>query len=233
MCTLVLALALPAAALAGGGTGHHSDHRTTSTAGGKNAAWICKALRAQDPKAFVKAFGTNHTMRNAYGKCVSAHARSSKTHGVTLTFHNVTVSSTGTVTSSGASGCQFTDAGCTVMSSGTLLGTVGGTYTSSWTILWKQATSNGQGGYCAPASGTTTLTLPKVGTLTKSEHGTVCEVGATGTNVEHVLNGGTFSVSGGTGLLSNASGSGSVTFDQKTDGSVTGSETFDSLSVTL
>jgi hypothetical protein len=233
MCALAVALALPAAALAGGGKGHHHHHRGASETGAKNAAWLCKTLRARDPAAFAKAFGTNHNLRNAYGKCVSAQARSAKTHGVTLTLHDVTVASAGTVTSAGASGCQFTDAGCTVTSSGSLLGVVGGTYTSSWTILWKQATSNGAGGYCAPASGTTTLTVPKIGTLSKTEQGTVCEVGPTGTDVEHVLNGGTFSVSGGSGLLAHASGSGSVSFDQKPGGSVTGSETFDTLTVTL
>lgn len=236
ICTLLLALALPAAALAGGHK-HQSTHATTSA--GKNAAWICKALRAQDRSAFATAFGSNHNTRNAYGKCVSAHARSQKTHGVTLTFHNLVVDSSGTITSGGADGCQFTDAGCTVTSSGSLLGVVHGTYTSTWTILWKQATSNGQGGYCAPATGTTTLSAAGIGTLTKSEQGTVCEVGATGSNVEHVLNGGTFDVTGGTGLLSKVAGNGTVSFDQKPGstsaegGAVTGSETFATLSVTL
>ena len=186
-----------------------------------------------------KAFGKNHNLRNAYGKCVSAHARSTKTHGATLTFHNLVVSSTGTVTSPGAADCQFSDAGCTVTSAGSLVGVVGGTYASSWTILWKQATSNGAGGFCAPATGTTTLSVVGIGSLTKSEQGTVCEVGATGSNVEHVLNGGTFTVSGGTGLLTHSSGTGTVSFDQKPGdtsaegGAVTGSETFDTLSVTL
>jgi hypothetical protein len=235
LCALLLALALPTAALAG----HGKAHRSTPATGTKNSAWICKALRAQDPAAFAKAFGKNINSRNAFGKCVSAHARSTKTHGRTLTFHNLVIGSTGTVTDGGASGCQFTDAGCTVTSSGTLLGKVGGTYTSTWTILWKQATSNGQGGFCAPATGTTTLTLPKLGALTKSESGTVCEVGATGDNVEHVLNNGTFNVMSGTGVFSNATGSGTVTFDQKpgttsaVGGAVTGSETFDTLTVTL
>lgn len=238
MCTLLLALALPAVAVAGAGKGHH-PHHARPTSGQKNAAWMCKALRKQDASAFAKAYGKNHNRRNAYGKCVAAHARSTKTHGVTLTFHNLVVNSTGTVTSGGTNDCQFTDAGCTVTSSGSLLGVVGGTYASTWTILWKQATSNGQGGYCAPATGSTTLTLPNLGTLTKSEQGTVCEVGSTGSNVEHVLNGGTFTVSGGSGLLSHATGSGTVSFDQKPGdtsaegGAVTGSETFDTLTVTL
>jgi hypothetical protein len=240
ICTLLVALALPAAAVAGGGKGHHPSHPTKATINAtKNAAWMCKALRRQDPGAFAKAFGKNHNLRNAYGKCVSARAHSTKTHGAKLTFHNLVVNSTGTVTSSGPADCQSSTAGCTVTSAGSLDGVLGGTYTSTWTILWTQATSNGQGGYCAPATGTTTLSIAGIGTLTKSEQGNVCEVGATGSNVEHVLNGGTFTVSDGSGLLSSSSGSGTVSFDQKPGdtsaegGAVTGSETFDTLSVTL
>lgn len=236
LCALALALAIPAAAAAKGPRPHPHHAVTAAT---KNSAFACKALRHQDPAAFAKAFGTNGNTRNAYGKCVAAHARGKHLQGVTLTFHDVTVSSTGTVTSAGASGCQFTSAGCTTTSAGTLNGILGGTYSSTWTILWQQATSNGQGGYCAPATGTTTLSVPAIGSLTKSEQGTVCEVGATGSNVEHVLQNGTFSTTGGTGLLSNASGTGTVTFDQKpgstdaTGGAVTGAETFSTLTVTL
>jgi hypothetical protein len=233
--TLVLALLVPAAAVAAG----PKPKPAAPAAVAKNSAWLCKALRAQDKAAFTKAWGTNANGRNAYGKCVSAHAKQKTLHGVTLTFHNVVVGSTGTVTGSGTEGCQFTDAGCTVTSTGTLNGIVGGTYSSSWTILWKQATPNGSGGFCAPATGTTTLTLPIVGTLTKTEQGTVCEVGATGANVEHTLTGGTFTVSSGTSLFNGSTGSGTVSFDQKPGtptalgGAVTGSETFSTLTVTL
>jgi hypothetical protein len=236
LCALALALAIPAAAAAKAPKPH--VHHTV-TAAAKNSAFVCKALRTQDPRAFAKAFGTNGNTRNAYGKCVSAHARSRHLQGVTLTFHNVTISSTGTVTNGGTSGCQFSSSGCTITSAGTLNGILGGTYSSTWTILWQQATSNGQGGYCAPASGTTTLSIPAIGSLSKSEQGTVCEVGATGSNVEHVLQNGTFSTTGGTGLLSKATGTGSVSFDQKpgatdaTGGAVTGAETFSTLSITL
>jgi hypothetical protein len=236
LCALALTLAIPAAAAAKAPKPHP---RHAAAVMAKNSATMCKALRAQDPVAFRKAFGVNHNGRNAYGKCVAAHARATHLHGVTLTFHNVTISSAGTVTNGGASGCQFTAAGCTVTSAGTLNGILGGTYTSSWTIRWQQATSNGQGGFCAPASGTATLSIPALGTLTKSEQGTVCEVGATGANVEHVLQNGTFSTTGGTGLLSHASGSGTVSFDQKpgatgaTGGAVTGAETFSTLTITL
>lgn len=220
----IAALVLPVAASA-----HHNPPRH-STLEAKNAAWLCKELRTHDGAAFSQAYGGH---KNAYGKCVSMHARFKHLQGRTITVHDVTVNSTGTVTSNGASGCQFTDAGCTVTSAGTLTGIPNGTYSSTWTILWKQATSNGQGGYCAPATGTTTLAAPFVGTLTKAEQGTVCEVGPTGTNVEHVLTNGTFTVSGGTGRLTNATGSGSVSFDQKPDGTVTATETFSTLTVRL
>jgi hypothetical protein len=39
------------------------------------AAKTCKAERATDPAAFAKKYGTNHNRRNAFGKCVSQHAR--------------------------------------------------------------------------------------------------------------------------------------------------------------
>lgn len=236
---VVAALAVPAAASA-----HRHPPKAPKTSNQaqmvtKNSAWACKALRAQDRTAFANAFGTNGNLRNAYGKCVAAHAHAAKLSGRTLTFHNITVTSTGTVTNAGASGCQFTDAGCTLTSTGTLNGLVGGSYSSTWTILWKQAAANGAGGYCAPATGTTTLSLPVVGTLTKSEQGTVCEVGPTGANVEHMLKDGTFTVSSGTGYLSSATGSGSVAFDQKPGsssalgGAVAGSETFSELTLKL
>lgn len=236
---IALALTLPLAASAKGKPPVKKTATPAAATAAKNSAWLCKSLRAQDKVAFGKAFGKNHNLRNAYGKCVSSHARAKHLHGVTLTFHNIVVSSTGTITNAGTDGCQFTDAGCTLTSTGALTGIAGGTYASTWTILWKQATSNGQGGYCAPASGTTTLTLPVVGTLTKTEQGTVCEVGATGTNVEHTLSNGTFTVASGTGLLSSAAGTGTVSFDQKPGtssalgGAVTGTETFDTLTVSF
>src|SRR5207248_6014136 len=133
---------------------------------------------------------------------------------------------------------QFTAAGCTLTSSGTLTGVAGGTFTSTFTILWMQASPNGQGGFCAPATGHTTLTLPGLGTITKNETGTVCEVGPTGLNVPHTFTG-TFTVTGGTGVFNNASGSGTATFTQQQGstsalgGSVSGSETFTSLSAQI
>jgi hypothetical protein len=87
----------------------------------KNAAWMCKALRAANPTAFRVAFGQNKNGKNAYGKCVSAHARAKHLNRV-ITIKNVTINATGTVTNAGAVGCQFTVAGCTLTSSGTLTG---------------------------------------------------------------------------------------------------------------
>jgi hypothetical protein len=40
-----------------------------------NAAKLCKAEREQDEDAFRNKYGTNHNKRNAFGKCVSKHAR--------------------------------------------------------------------------------------------------------------------------------------------------------------
>src|SRR5450759_1672417 len=95
----------------------------------------------------------------------------------------------GTETSLSAAGCQFTVAGCTVQSNGTAtsshLGT--GPYVSVITVSWALAFSNGAGGYCAPASGTSTLTAANGGTLSFADSGIVCEVGATGNNVPHTF----------------------------------------------
>jgi hypothetical protein len=41
----------------------------------KNAAKACKAERAKDPVAFADTYGTNANKRNAFGKCVSQHAK--------------------------------------------------------------------------------------------------------------------------------------------------------------
>jgi hypothetical protein len=62
----VLALALPSAAAAHGDDGQPSPR--------KNAAKVCKALRAELGKdLFRQTYGTNHNRRNAHGKCVSGH----------------------------------------------------------------------------------------------------------------------------------------------------------------
>jgi hypothetical protein len=234
------ALLVPAAAGAHGRPHHpqprhHPAPKPAPRSAAKNAAWLCKTMRDHDAAGFAQAYGTG---RDAYGKCVSAHGRAHHAPK-TLTLHGIAVASSGTVTDAGSPGCQFADAGCTLTSAGTIARSLGGTYSSTWTVLWKQATSNGAGGYCAPATGTTTLVLPALGTLTKSEQGTVCEVGATGTNVEHVLRDGTFSVASGTGAFAGASGHGTVAFDQKPGtssalgGVVTGSELFADLTLAV
>src|SRR5262249_39390699 len=96
-----------------------------------NVAHLCKDLRAANPLLFKQVWGTNTNHRNAYGKCVSARARA-KHHPVTFTLHNLTFASSGTVTSAGAAGCQFTAAGCTVTTSGAVSGAFVGTYSSSF-----------------------------------------------------------------------------------------------------
>ena len=40
-----------------------------------NAAQSCKTERDADPAAFEAKYGTNHSKRNAFGKCVSAQAK--------------------------------------------------------------------------------------------------------------------------------------------------------------
>lgn len=48
-----------------------ADHDQATIA----AAKTCKAERAADPTAFANKYGTNRNKRNAFGKCVSQHAR--------------------------------------------------------------------------------------------------------------------------------------------------------------
>jgi hypothetical protein len=231
---VALALVLPAAAVAKQPPKKPKTSKTYQVAT-KNAAWMCKSMRTSNPAAFAGVFGANHNKRNAYGKCVSAHARA-KNSSRAFTLRHVTITGKGTVTNPGAAGCQFTASGCTLTSSGNLDGIPGGTYSSTLTIMWTQATSNGHGGFCAPAAGDTTVTLPGLGTLTKHESGTVCEVGVTGPNVAHTFTG-FFSVTAGTGLFAGATGSGTATFTQQPGastalgGTVNASETFTSLVV--
>ena len=117
----------------------------------------------------------------------------------------------GSETSLSAPGCQFTAAGCTVQSTGRAtsshLGT--GPYVSTLTVDWAAATPNGAGGFCAPASGTGTITAANGDALYQAESGTVCEVGPTGTNVPHTFTG-TFTDTGGTGRFATATGGGTV-----------------------
>jgi SOS response regulatory protein OraA/RecX len=65
VCVALAALAVPAASPA-----------AVSQTDFKNAAKFCKALRADmGATTFKQTFGTNKNKSNAYGKCVSKHAR--------------------------------------------------------------------------------------------------------------------------------------------------------------
>ena len=65
VCVALAALAVPAASPA-----------AVSQTDFKNAAKFCKALRADmGVTTFKQTFGTNKNKSNAYGKCVSKHAR--------------------------------------------------------------------------------------------------------------------------------------------------------------
>ena len=126
-----------------------------------------------------------------------------------LPFHS---SGTGSESSLSALGCQFTVAGCTVESNGTGTSSHLGkdTYVSDLTVNWAAASSNGNGGYCAPASGPSTITAANGDTLTLQNTGAVCEVGATGSSVPHTFTG-TYTITGGTGRFQGATGSGTET----------------------
>lgn len=70
----LLALVVPAAfAAAPAGKGKPSDNE-------KNAAKSCKAERALGVDAFNKKYGTNHNLKNGFGKCVSGKSKK-KTEG--------------------------------------------------------------------------------------------------------------------------------------------------------
>ena len=113
--------------------------------------------------------------------------------------------------------CQFTAEGCTVVSNGTATSSHMGTgpYQSTLTVFWaanypNPPASNGKGGFCAPASGTGTITAANGDTLTQSEIGTVCEVGPSVAGNAHTFKG-TYTNTGGTGRFAGATGGGTVT----------------------
>jgi hypothetical protein len=65
VCVALAALAVPAVSSA-----------AVSQTDFKNSAKFCKALRAEmGADTFKQTFGTNKRKSNAYGKCVSKHAR--------------------------------------------------------------------------------------------------------------------------------------------------------------
>src|SRR5262249_445536 len=132
----------------------------------KNSAQMCKALRSANPTLFKKTWGTNANRSNAYGKSVSAHARPNHLTKPTFTMRSIVLNHAGTVSSAGAG---------TLTSSGKITGFFGGTFTASFTFTLASATPNGPSSFCYSATGTVTLTLPGLGTLTKQETGKVCE----------------------------------------------------------
>jgi hypothetical protein len=113
-----------------------------------------------------------------------------------------------------AAGCQFTLVGCTVQSTGTATSSHMGTgpFTSTLTVEWYAAypNPNVSGAFCAPATGTGTITAANGDTLTQSESGTVCELARSASNVPHSFTG-TYTNTGGTGRFANATGGGTVT----------------------
>jgi len=129
----------------------------------------------------------------------------------------------GTVTYYGPENCQLSDTGCTVVTEGTVKGKhIGmGTFTNTVTVLWKSGFPNGSSGYCAPASGTETITAADGSTLTAKRVGILCEVGPTGTNGPYTFNGSYF-ITEGTKRFSEASGSGVQICSVDTDGNVLG-----------
>jgi hypothetical protein len=125
----------------------------------------------------------------------------------------------GQQTSSGASGCQFDPSGCTVQSAGTIIGTpiAQGTFTSTLTILYTQFnTGNPAYAFCAPASGSATLTdgANSDNTITKDESGQLC-ASSFGSNGSYTFIG-TYNITGGAGVYSGATGSGTVDTFQPT-----------------
>jgi hypothetical protein len=68
----------------------HAKARTKSTEADQvkaeeNAAKTCKAERKQDPAAFKDKYGTNKNKSNAFGKCVSQHAKTQEKQDATQT----------------------------------------------------------------------------------------------------------------------------------------------------
>jgi hypothetical protein len=220
-------LALPAAASA-----------SVSSVAARNAAFTCRVLRDTHPAGFVQAFGT-------YRTCVARQARPLRKHRpLTVTLHNLTLATGGSVTAVDPNaGCRQSAFGCTFAMAGSATGLLGGSYSTSWTVLWAQPSTNFAGGFCAPATGTVSVTLPVLGTLVVSSVATVCEVGPTGANVAHTLNRGKYAVdewqAGTSGAFRRAGGEGSVSFVQQPGatsplgGSVSGVLEFATLKLTF
>ncbi len=75
---LVVVLAIPAA-YAAASSNEKPNPATQAQDPEKNAATKCKAERqSTGVEAFQKRYGTNHNLRNAFGKCVSSKAKDNK-----------------------------------------------------------------------------------------------------------------------------------------------------------
>lgn len=132
---------------------------------------------------------------------------------------NLNEQGTGQQTSSGAPNCQNEAAGCTITSAGTFTGTpiAVGTFTSTLTILYTQYTPGpAPYAFCAPASGGATLvdSSDSANTITKSESGQLC-ASSFGSDGSYTFIG-TYDITGGTGIYSGATGSGTVNSFQPT-----------------
>jgi hypothetical protein len=136
--------------------------------------------------------------------------------------------SAGSQTSSGAANYQNELAGCTITSAGTISGTpiALGTFTSTLTIFYTQYTPGpAPYAFCAPANGNATLVdgANPANTITKNESGQVC-ASSFGSDGSYSFIG-SYTITGGTGIYSGASGTGTVNTFQSTQSSpFTGSE---------
>lgn len=136
--------------------------------------------------------------------------------------------SVGSQTSSGAPNCQNEAAGCTITSAGTITGTpiTTGTFSSTLTIYYTQYTvGNPDYAFCAPASGSATLVdgADPANTISKDESGQIC-ASSFGSGGSYTFIG-NYTITGGTGAYSGATGSGTVNTFQPTQTSpFTGSE---------
>ena len=75
---LVVVLAIPAA-YAASSSNEKPKAATQAQNPEKNAATKCKAERqSMGVEAFQKKYGTNHNLRNAFGKCVSSKSKDNK-----------------------------------------------------------------------------------------------------------------------------------------------------------
>jgi hypothetical protein len=127
--------------------------------------------------------------------------------------------SAGSQTSSGAPNCQNEAAGCTITSAGTITGTpiTAGTFTSTLTIYYTQFTVGNPGyAFCAPASGSATLVdgANSADTISKDETGQVC-ASSFGSGGSYTFIG-NYTITGGTGAYSGATGTGTVNTFQPT-----------------